>query len=364
MGITESRVDEFHFKISHPKHKREKPKDETQLPFGRYFTDHMFVMQYDQEKGWHSPEIKPYGPFQLDPAASGLHYGQSVWEGLKCYRTPDGDLQLFRPRDNFQRLNRSAERMVMPQIDIELVLSALKTLIRMDAEWVPHSPGTSVYIRPAMFATEPFLGVHPAHQMVFFIILSPVGPYYANGFSPVKIYVEDQYTRAAEGGTGCIKNSGNYAGALKAAQEAQDKGFSQVLWLDGKEHHYIEEIGMMNVMFKIRDEIVTPSLNGSILPGITRDSVIKLLRSQGMNVNERKISIEEIIEAAELGELQEAFGTGTAAVIAPIGSLTYQGKTYPINAEQTGPCAKEIYDSLTGIQYGYLPDPFEWIEKI
>jgi branched-chain amino acid aminotransferase len=249
----------------------------------------------------------------------------------------------------------------MPPIDVEFVLDALKQLIREDAEWVPHLPGTSLYIRPTMFATEPFLGVHPAHEMLFFIILSPVGPYYPNGFNPIKIYVEDQYTRAAEGGTGAIKNSGNYAGALKGAQEAQDKGFTQVLWLDGKEHRYIEEIGMMNVMFKINDEIITPALNGSILPGITRDSILKLFQKNGFPIQERRISIEEILNAAQSGDLQEAFGTGTAAVVSPIGSLYYKDQFYPINNEETGPTAHAIFQELMGIQYGDLPDPFDWI---
>jgi len=321
-------------------------------------------MKYNEPQGWHSPEIRPYGPFEMSPAASGIHYGQAVWEGLKCYRTPQGKIQLFRPRDNFERLNRSADRLVMPPLDIDFVLEGLKELLRLDEEWVPSSPGSSMYIRPTLFANEEFIGVHPATEYLFYIILSPCGPYYPNGFSPISIYVENKLARAADGGTGSVKTSGNYACSLKGAHNAQHLGYTQVLWLDGKDHKWIEEIGMMNVMFRVNDTFITPMLSGSILPGITRDSVIKLLRNQGHKVEERRISIDEIISACENGSLKEAFGMGTAAVIAPIGTLAFAEKTYSICNGQIGKLTREIYDNLTKIQYGRSPDPFHWIETV
>jgi branched-chain amino acid aminotransferase len=324
-------------KIQHTIHPKILPTDESGLKFGRQFTDHMFVMNYDKaQQGWYSSEIIEYQSLKMDPAASGIHYGQAIFEGLKCYRNPQGKLQLFRPRDNFTRMNSSAARLIMPTFDIEFVLEALKTLLILDEKWVPHQRGTSLYIRPTMFATEPFLGVHPAQEFLFYIILSPVGPYYPNGFSPIQIYVENNFTRASEGGTGSIKNAGNYAAALMAANNAEAKGFTQVLWLDGREHRWIEEIGMMNVMFHIDDEFITPALDGCILPGITRDSILKILRFHGFKVSERRISINELITATENHTLDEAFGMGTAAVVAPIGSLTYQERCYNINQNQTG----------------------------
>lgn len=340
-----------------------KPKDESQLEFGKIFTDHMFIMKYTQKEGWHDPKIIPYGPLPLDPAASGLHYGQLIFEGLKCYSTKNG-LQMFRPQKNFERMNNSAERMCMPRFDSDLVLKGLKELLKIDADWVPKSKGTSLYIRPTMVATEPFLGVHPAHELLFYIILCPVGAYYASGFAPVKIIVEDKYVRAVVGGVGDSKTAGNYAASIKSAEEAMAKGFTQVLWLDGKERKYIEEVGTMNIMFKIGDEVITPPLTGSILPGVTRDSVIQLLKAKKMKISEKRITIDEVIAAAEKGELKEVFGTGTAAVITPVGSLTYKDKTYTIGDFKVGPLTQQLYDELTAIQYGEKADPFGWIEKV
>jgi branched-chain amino acid aminotransferase len=341
-----------------------KPQDELMLPFGRHFTDHMFLMNYSLEREWYNPRIVPYGVLPLDPAASSLHYGQAVWEGMKAYRTSGGDIQLFRPRENFLRLNRSAARLVMPALDPDFVVDALKQLLRIDQEWVPHLKGTSIYIRPIMIAIEPFLGVHPATEMLFYIILSPVGPYFTKGFSPIKLYVENQYVRASEGGVGNSKNSGNYAASLMAATEAKKKGFDQVLWLDGKEHRWIEEIGTMNVFFKIDDHIITPPLGDSILPGITRDSVIKLFKSIGISVIERKISIDEIIEGIKTGKVTECFGTGTACVIAPVNLLQYKENSFQIGNGEIGSLTNWVYTTLTGIQYGEKDDPFKWIEKI
>ena len=298
---------------------KEKYTDESTLGFGKIFTDHMLLMYYDQENGWHDMEIKPYGPLALDPAASGLHYGQLIFEGMKCYRTAEGELQLFRARKNFERMNRSAEQLCMPTVDIDMVMEGLKELLKIDADWVPHTKGTSLYIRPTMIATEPFLGVHPPHKLLFFIILCPVGAYYATGFAPVKIIVEDKYVRAVLGGVGEAKTAGNYAASIKAATEAEEKGFTQVLWLNGAERKYIEEVGTMNIMFKINGEVFTPPLLGSILPGITHDSVIALLGNKGIAVREERLTIDDLIEAAQNGTLEECWGTGTAAVITPVG---------------------------------------------
>lgn len=341
-----------------------KVKDESKLTFGKLFTDHMFKLYYNAKDGWHNPEIVPYGPLNMDPAACGLHYGQLIFEGLKCYRTKEGKLQIFRPDKNWERMNRSAERLCMPTLDGEFLTKALKELLKIDADWVPKSKGTSLYIRPTIVATEPFLGVHPAHELLFFIILSPVGPYYSTGFNPCKIIVEDKYTRAVLGGLGEAKTAANYAASIKSAEEAMAKGFTQVLWLDGQEHKYIEEVGTMNIMFKINDEFITPPLLGSILPGVTRDSVIQLLKSKGLKISERRISVDEVVKAAETGALKEVFGTGTAAVISPVGSLTYKDKTYNIGDFKVGEYTQKLYDELTAIQWGEIPDPFNWIVKI
>ncbi|MHA6251531.1 branched-chain amino acid aminotransferase [Oceanobacillus sp. CAU 1775] len=342
---------------------KEKPKA-NQLEFGRIFTDHMFVMDYAEPVGWHNPAILPYQPIMVDPSAMIFHYGQSVFEGLKAFRTENGDVQLFRPKRNFERLNKSNDRLVIPQIDEDFVLKALKKLIEIDQDWVPDADGTSLYIRPFIIATEPFIGVAPSHNYKLMIILSPVGSYYKEGINPVKIAVENKYVRAVKGGTGEAKTGGNYASSLKAQEVVEKDGYSQVLWLDGLEKKYIEEVGSMNVFFKINGEVVTPELNGSILSGVTRESVITLLKHWDIPVREKRISMQELAEAHEAGQLEEAFGSGTAAVISPIGLLAWEGNEYQINGGHTGELSKKVYDTITGIQYGKIEDPFQWIEPI
>lgn len=343
--------------------KKEKPAFD-QLAFGTVFTDHMFIMDYTQGKGWHDPRIVPYQPVTLDPAAIIFHYGQTVFEGLKAYLTKDNDILLFRPDQNMKRLNRSSSRLCMPELDEELAIEALKKLIMIDKDWVPNVQGTSLYIRPFIIGTEPYLGVAPSKTFQFMIILSPVGAYYKEGINPVRIAVEQEYVRAVAGGTGNAKTAGNYAGALKAQESADAEGYAQVLWLDGKEKKYIEEVGSMNVFFKINGEVVTPALNGSILEGVTRKSVIELLHHWDIPVVQKKISMEDIFQAYNDGLLEEAFGTGTAAVISPIGELFWQGEKLVINNGETGEIAKRIYDSLTGIQTGTIEDPFGWTVRV
>ena len=335
-----------------------------QLGFGTVFTDHMFLMNYDEGKGWHDPRIVPYGPIELDPAAMCLHYGQEVFEGLKAYRTEDGRILLFRPDRNMARLNSSNERLCIPAIDEAFAVEAIKKLVSVDQDWIPTAEGTSLYIRPFIFATEAQVGVHPAQELLFAIILSPVGAYYPEGLNPVKIYVEDKYVRAVRGGMGYTKTGGNYAASLKAQDEAEKVGYTQVLWLDGVERKYIEEVGTMNVFFVIDDEIVTPELQGSILPGVTRMSCIELLKKQGYKVSERRLSIEEVAEAADAGKLKEAFGSGTAAVISPIGELKWDEKVMTINNGEIGTISQHLYDTLTGIQWGKLPDPYGWTVEV
>lgn len=342
---------------------KEKP-DANSLGFGQIFTDHMFVLDYTEGSGWHDPRIIPYQPITLDPSAMVFHYGQTVFEGMKAYRTPEGQVQLFRPGKNFERLNRSSARISIPAIDEELALQGLLELVRVDQEWVPSAPGTSLYIRPFIIATEPYLGVSPAKNYQFIIIMSPVGSYYKEGINPVKILVEQQYVRAVKGGTGEAKTGGNYASSLIAQQKAGEIGYSQTLWLDGVEHRYIEEVGSMNIFFKIDGKIVTPELNGSILPGITRDSILHLLRHEGYDVEERRVSIDEIVEAYNAGKLEEAFGTGTAAVISPIGEFNWQDETIIVNGGEIGQVSKHLYDTLTGIQNGLLDDTFNWMIRI
>ena len=349
-------------KVELTSNKKEKPSGE--LTFGTVFTDHMFILDYTEGKGWHDPRIVPYQPITLEPSAMIFHYGQSVFEGLKAYINTDGEVQLFRPRKNFERLNKSNDRLCIPHLDEDFALEALKKLVAIDKDWIPTEEGTSLYIRPFIISTEPFLGVAPSKQYKFMIILSPVGAYYEEGINPVKIAVENQYVRAVKGGTGEAKTGGNYAASLMAQEIGEKEGFSQVLWLDGVEKKYIEEVGSMNVFFKIDGEIVTPKLNGSILAGITRDSVIQLLKHWGLPVVERRIAMDEIAEAYENGTLEEAFGTGTAAVISPIGQLSWENKDFVINDGQTGEIAKRLYDTLTGIQYGKVEDPFDWIVKL
>jgi branched-chain amino acid aminotransferase len=296
-----------------------KPKpDQNNLGFGHYFTDHMFIMDYTDGKGWHDPRIVPYAPLELDPATMVLHYGQAIFEGLKAYKSKEGKIFLFRPFKNMERVNISNERLCIPPIDVDFSVKAVKELVKMDHDWIPSAEGTSLYIRPFIISTDPYLGVKPSSTYKFIIILSPVGAYYPEGINPVKIYVESHYVRAVKGGIGFAKTPANYAASLKAQMVAKEKGYTQVLWLDGVERKYIEEVGTMNVFFKINGEVITPSLEGSILAGITRDSAIELLKSWGVNVSERRITIQEVYDAHAKGLLDEAFGTGTAAVISPI----------------------------------------------
>lgn len=343
--------------------KKQKPQDD-QLQFGKVFTDHMFTMDYTEGEGWHDAKIVPYQPISLDPACSVFHYGQTVFEGLKAYRAKDNRILLFRPEKNFERLNKSNERMCMAQIDEEFVLEALKKLIEVDQDWVPHSPGTSLYIRPFIIATQPYLGVNPSTSYKFMIIMSPVGAYYKEGINPVKIAVEDEYVRSVKGGTGTAKTGGNYSSSLKAQEVASKNGCSQVLWLDGVERKYVEEVGAMNVFFKINGEVVTPELSGSILPGVTRASIIQLLQHWGVEVTERRITMQEVFDASEQGLLEEAFGTGTAAVISPVGGFVWHDKTITINDNQTGELSQKLYDTLTGIQTGEVEDPFGWVTEV
>lgn len=338
-----------------------KPKpDEKSLGFGVHFTDHMLVMSYREGEGWQEPQIKKYGDFSVDPAAMSLHYGQAIFEGLKAYRGQDDQIFLFRPADNLHRMNDSATRMCMPNIPVDDVLDAMKKLLDIDRDWVPRTAGASLYIRPTMIATEAALGVRPAKEYLFFIILSPVGAYYPEGFNPVKIYVTDNYVRAVKGGVGNVKTAGNYAASIMAALEANDKGYTQVLWLDAVERKYVEEIGTSNIFFMINGELITPALSGSILPGITRNSVINLAKKWDITVTERPISIDEVISTLEDGSLQEIFASGTAAVISPVGALNYKDKEFSINNEKTGPLAQRLFDELQGIQFGDRHDHFNW----
>lgn len=340
---------------------KEKPKDETKLGFGHIFTDHMFVMNYDTGKGWNNARIVPFGDVSLSPAAMCLHYGQEIFEGLKAYRTADGSVQLFRPDENFKRMNVSAERMVIPKIDEEFCLHALKELLKVEEDWVPSTEGTSLYIRPFIFATDPYVGVRPADHYLFMIILSPSGAYYSTGLNPVKIYVESKYVRAVRGGTGFAKTAANYAISLAGQDEAHKQDYEQVLWLDGVEQKYVEEVGSMNIFFVIDGKVITPALTGSVLPGITRKSAIEVCRSRGYEVEERKISIEEIAEAYDEGKLDEVFGTGTAAVISPVGHLKWNDKIMTVNDNKIGKVSQMLYDTMTGIQWGTIPDEFGWI---
>ncbi|WP_433943248.1 branched-chain amino acid aminotransferase [Paenibacillus sp. SN-8-1] len=343
--------------------KKQKPAD-NELGFGKYYTDHMFILDYDKGKGWHSPRVIPYQPITLDPAAKIFHYGQSVFEGLKAYRTEDGRILLFRPDRNFKRLNLSNARLSIPELDEELALEALLKLLTVDQDWIPSSEGTSLYIRPFIIATEAALGVAPSTQYKFMIILSPVGSYYDEGIHPVKIYVESGYVRAVTGGVGNAKTAGNYAAGLKAQEEASAKGYSQVLWLDGVHKKYIEEVGSMNVFFKINGKVVTPALNGSILDGITRNSIIELLKRMEITVEERQISMEEVYAAHQEGTLEEAFGTGTAAVISPIGELHWRDQDLIINQGETGELAGKLYETLTSIQLGRIEGPEGWVVEL
>jgi len=340
--------------------KKPKPRDRD-LTFGTVFTDHLFVMDFQEEKGWYDPRIEPYGPLSLDPAAAVLHYAQAVFDGLKAFRGRDGRVRLFRPQKHLERLNHSARRLCIPPLDPEQALRALVELVGLERDWVPSTLGTSLYVRPTIIANEAFLGVRPAKSYIYYVILSPVGAYYPEGMNPVRILVVDTYVRAVEGGVGGAKTGVNYAASLYAAEEAKHAGFTQVLWLDGRERKYLDEVGTMNIMLKIDDEVITPPLSqGTILPGVTRDSALTLMREWGLRVSERAISIDEVARAARDGSLREVWGTGTAAVISPVGELAYAGERIVINGGKIGELTQKLYDAIVGIQYGTAPDPRGW----
>ena len=355
---------EFTFPVTYTENPKTRPTDEGKLGFGRSFSDHMFLMNYTEGKGWHDGRIVPYAPLELDPSCMVLHYAQEVFEGMKAYRWEDGSIHLFRPYENAKRMQNSNERLCMPAVPEDMFVEAIKELVSVDAEWVPHNPGTSLYIRPFIFATDAHLGVHASATYLFCIICSPSGSYYPNGMSPVDIYVESRDVRAVRGGTGYTKCGGNYAASLRAGQEAEKKGYVQVLWLDGVERKYVEEVGAMNVMFKVGGKVITPMLSGSILPGVTRKSCIDLIRSWGIEVEERLITAEELFEAAENGTLEEAWGCGTAAVISPIGSMGWEDKKITINEGKIGETAQKLYDTLYGIQSGKVEDSLGWTFKV
>ncbi len=340
----------------------ENEKDE--LGFGKYFSDHMFLMDYTKDHGWNNARIVPYDNLSMDPAAMVFHYGQAIFEGMKAYRGRDDHIFLFRARNNFERFNRSAKRLCMPRVDIDNALKGLKELIKIDKDWIPYGIGRALYIRPTMIATEPALGVRPSNIYTFFIIVGPVGAYYPEGFNPVKIYVADKYVRAVRGGLGEAKTAANYAHSLYAAEEAKSLGFTQVLWLDAINMKFVEEVGTMNIFFYINDEIVTSPLTGSILPGITRDSVIIIARDWGYKVSERLLSIDELIHHIERDEVKEIFGTGTAAIISPVGELYYKGKNYTIAGNKVGELSQRLYYYIQDLQYGFKPDPYEWVEMV
>jgi len=340
-----------------------KPSPDQDLGFGRIFTDHMFIMNYRDGK-WQDHRIVPYQPVVLDPAAIVLHYGQAIFEGMKAYRGKDDSILLFRPTKNMERMNNSARKLCMAAFDGKDVIEALEKLILIDRDWVPAKKGESLYIRPTMIADEPALGVRPATTYIFYIIIGPVAAYYSSGFSPVKIFVSDEHVRAVKGGIGDTKAAGNYAASLFAAEKAKKAGYSQVLWLDAAHRKYIEEVGTMNIFFRFENEVVTPPLKGSILPGVTRDSVIQVARDMGYNTVERDITIDEVIEGAGNGKLKEAFGTGTAAVISPVSEIIYKDLAYRLGDGKTGQLSEKLFNYLLSLQYGEIPDPYGWVKKI
>lgn len=346
------------------KEKMKVKPEQDKLGFGLHFTDHMLLMKWDRVNGWHDSKICPHQDFRLDPASMVFHYGQAIFEGMKAYRGKDDQILLFRPKDNFERMNASALRMCMPRLPVDNVMKMLRALLYLEREWIPAAAGASLYIRPTMIAVDPYLGVRPSETYWFYIILSPVGAYYAEGFSPTRIYVSDEHVRAVRGGVGNVKTAGNYAASLFTSQVAKKAGYTQVLWLDACEHRYVEEVGTSNIFFMMEDELITPPLGGSILPGITRDSVLKLAESWGVKTVERQIEIDEVLAASQDGRLQEAFGTGTAAVISPVGELMYRDRVYQINNGQTGPLAQRLFTGLQAIQHGYEEDPFKWTMRV
>ena len=354
----------YEIKVTKATQLKQKPTDESKLGFGKIFSDHMLLIDYQEGLGWHDARVVPYGNLSLDPACSVLHYGQEIFEGAKCYRTAKG-FNLFRIRDNFERMNRSAERMGMAQLPIELYMESLMALLAVDKEWTPHAEGTSLYIRPTMIATDAALGVSAAQNYLYYVLLSPSGAYYASGLAPVAIYVEDKLVRAVRGGVGFAKTGGNYAASILAGAKAKHEGYAQVLWLDGVEQRYIEEVGSMNMMFVYENrKIVTPMLNGSILPGITRDSILKLGKHMGYEVEESHMCIDDVIADAKSGKITEAFGTGTAAVDSPVNKMTYKDLTVSIGDGGIGKITQKLYDTLTGIQWGKVPDTFGWITEL
>ena len=342
---------------------KQKPKD-AELGFGQLFTDHMFIADFQEEKGWYDPRVEPYGPIPMDPASAVLHYAQAIFDGLKAFRGVDYRIRLFRPQKHIERMNGSARRVCIPLLDPEMALSSIVTLVGLERDWVPRTIGTSLYVRPIIIANEPFLGVRPAKSYIYYVILSPVGAYYPEGMAPVKIRVEEKHVRAVEGGLGGAKTGANYAASLMAGEEAKHGGYTQVLWLDGVHRKYLDEVGTMNIMVKIGDEVITPPLTGTILPGVTRDSVLTLLRDWGVRASERQIGIDEVVAAHKGGALKEVWGTGTAAVISPVGELAYKGEKMVINGGQIGPLTQRLYDAIVGIQYGKAPDPHGWTVEV
>ncbi len=342
---------------------KEKP-DQKNLGFGAYMTDYMFVMDWDREQGWHDARIEPHEPISLMPACVTLHYAQETFEGMKAYRTKEGKIQLFRPEMNARRMIRSNERLCMPAFPEEMFIEAVRELVRVEADWVPSEPETSLYIRPFMFATEASLGVHMANAYKFIVICCPVGAYYKEGVNPVRILVEDEYVRAVKGGTGFTKCGGNYAASIAGQVKAEKMGCSQVLWLDGVNRKYVEEVGTMNIMFKIDNEIYTAPIEGTVLPGVTRDSIIHILRDWGYKVNETHLSIDDLMKAGHEGRLEEAFGTGTAAVISPVGEFIYRDDKVEVNGFKTGELTQKLYNYLTGIQWGTEEDKYGWTVEV
>ncbi|MCD7829891.1 MAG: branched-chain amino acid aminotransferase [Clostridiales bacterium] len=354
----------LNIKVELTKAPKAKPADESKLGFGKLFSDHMFVMDYTEGQGWHDPRIIPYQPFVLDPACVVFHYAQEIFEGMKAYRTAEGKIQLFRPDCNAQRMNDSADRLCIPRIPTEDYIQAVKALVEVEKDWVPHTDGASLYIRPYIFATDVGLGVHASKHYTFAIICSPSGAYYAEGIDPVRIYVEDEFIRAAPGLTGFTKCGGNYAASIKAGEMAEEQGFAQVLWLDGVEKKYVEEVGSMNIMFKISGKIYTAACVGTVLPGVTRRSCIELCKDWGYEVIEGKLPIADVMKAAREGKLEEVFGTGTAAVVSPVKELRWKDEVAYISDGKIGPLTQKLYDTLTGIQWGKIEDTKGWTVEV
>lgn len=347
------------FPITRTTTPKPRPADDA-LSFGKVLTDHMFLMDYTEGKGWHSPRIVPYGSLPMDPATSVLHYGQAIFDGLKAFRGADGKIRLFRAQRHAERLNKSAKALCIPELPVDIVRQSFEALVAMDHDWVPHKPGTALYIRPTVIATDVMLGVHPAHNYIYFVILSPVGSYYKEGVKPVRILASDTHVRAVQGGLGEAKTAANYAASLSGQAEAERRGYTQVLWLDGVHRKYIDEVGTMNIMVRIGDEVITPPLAGTILDGVTRNSTLQLLRDWGLKVSERPITIDEVMQAGRDGTLKEMWGTGTAAVVSPVGTLGYKGQDITINGGQTGELTQKLYDAIVGLQYGRSNDAHGW----